>query len=104
MSARKKPCKIVAKVCRRNLTFASDFCDKNSTAILKSESVIRVSQEVEADGATLLAAARERGLEGIIAKHRDSIYRSGRLGDWLKIKCIQTPCLDRWREIAACFV
>lgn len=56
----------------------------------ESQSVIRVSQEVEADGAALLAAAREHGLEGIIAKHRDSTYRSGRLGDWLKIKCIQS--------------
>ncbi|NTC82532.1 MULTISPECIES: non-homologous end-joining DNA ligase [Rhizobium/Agrobacterium group] len=56
----------------------------------ESEGTIRVSQEVEADGATLLAAAREHGLEGIIAKHRDSTYRSGRLGDWLKIKCIQS--------------
>ncbi|MBY5700572.1 non-homologous end-joining DNA ligase [Rhizobium leguminosarum] len=56
----------------------------------ESEGAIRVSQEVEADGVTLLAAAREHGLEGIVAKHRDSAYRSGRLGDWLKIKCIQS--------------
>lgn len=56
----------------------------------ESEGTIRVSQQVEAVGATLLEAAREHGLEGIIAKHRDSAYRSGRLGDWLKIKCIQS--------------
>jgi bifunctional non-homologous end joining protein LigD len=56
----------------------------------ESEGAIRVSQEVEAEGATLLAAACEHGLEGIIAKHRDSAYRSGRLGDWLKIKCVQS--------------
>lgn len=56
----------------------------------ESQGVIRVSQEVEADGAALLATACEHGLEGIIAKHRDSTYRSGRLGDWLKIKCIQS--------------
>lgn len=56
----------------------------------ESEGAIRVSQEVEADGPTLLAAACEHGLEGIIAKHRDSTYRSGRLGDWLKIKCVQS--------------
>jgi bifunctional non-homologous end joining protein LigD len=30
------------------------------------------------------------GLEGIIAKQRDSPYRSGRTGDWLKIKCVQS--------------
>ncbi|MBY2918443.1 ATP-dependent DNA ligase [Rhizobium leguminosarum] len=56
----------------------------------ESGGAIRVSQEVEADGAALLAAACEHGLEGIIAKHRDSAYRSGRLGDWLKVKCIQS--------------
>ncbi|GEO86730.1 non-homologous end-joining DNA ligase [Ciceribacter naphthalenivorans] len=56
----------------------------------ESKGAIRVSEVLEADGATLLAAAREHGLEGIIAKHRDSTYRSGRLGDWLKIKCIQS--------------
>ncbi len=56
----------------------------------ESEGAIRVSQEVEADGPTLLAAACEHGFEGIIAKHRDSTYRSGRLGDWQKIKCVQS--------------
>lgn len=30
------------------------------------------------------------GLEGIIAKRRSAPYQSGRGGDWLKIKCIQT--------------
>ena len=30
------------------------------------------------------------GLEGIIAKRRDAPYRSGRGGDWLKIKCIES--------------
>ncbi|KJF70004.1 non-homologous end-joining DNA ligase [Agrobacterium arsenijevicii] len=56
----------------------------------ESEGSIRLSQEVEADGEALLAAACEHRLEGIIAKHRDSVYRSGRLGDWLKIKCVQS--------------
>ncbi|TCA02770.1 non-homologous end-joining DNA ligase [Rhizobium leguminosarum] len=51
---------------------------------------IRLSEEVEADGETLLRIACEHGLEGIIAKDRHSTYRGGRLGDWLKIKCIQS--------------
>ncbi|OAV53093.1 ATP-dependent DNA ligase [Rhizobium sp. WYCCWR10014] len=49
---------------------------------------IRLSEEIEADGDQLLASACEHGLEGIIAKRRDSPYRSGRLGDWVKIKRI----------------
>ncbi|TAW32070.1 ATP-dependent DNA ligase [Rhizobium leguminosarum] len=51
---------------------------------------IRLSEEIEAEGDQLLASACEHGLEGIIAKRRDALYRSGRLGDWLKIKCIQS--------------
>ncbi len=54
------------------------------------ESAIRLSEEVDADGEQLLKSACEHGLEGIIAKDRNSLYRSGRLGDWLKIKCIQS--------------
>ncbi|NKL37510.1 ATP-dependent DNA ligase [Rhizobium leguminosarum bv. viciae] len=51
---------------------------------------IRLSEEIEADGDQLLASACEHGLEGIIAKRRDAPYRSGPLGDWVKIKCIQS--------------
>ncbi len=48
------------------------------------------SETIEAEGDALLASACNFGLEGIIAKHRDSSYRSGRHGDWLKIKCVQS--------------
>lgn len=51
---------------------------------------VRLSEEVEADGAEFLASACRFGLEGIIAKRRDAPYRPGRGGDWLKIKCVQS--------------
>ncbi|KAA0685983.1 ATP-dependent DNA ligase [Neorhizobium sp. P12A] len=51
---------------------------------------IRLSEEFEGDGQALFDAACEHGLEGIIAKRRDAPYRSGRLGDWVKVKCIQS--------------
>ncbi|MDR9806496.1 non-homologous end-joining DNA ligase [Rhizobium hidalgonense] len=54
------------------------------------EEAIRLSEEIEADGETLLRIACEHGLEGIIAKDRNSTYRSGRGGEWLKIKCIHS--------------
>jgi bifunctional non-homologous end joining protein LigD len=54
------------------------------------DGAIRLSEEVEADGANLLEHACQVGLEGIIAKRREQPYRSGRTGDWLKIKCIQS--------------
>lgn len=51
---------------------------------------IRLSEEIEADGDQLLASACEFDLEGIIAKRRRAPYRSGRGGDWLKIKCVRS--------------
>ncbi|MCV9965438.1 non-homologous end-joining DNA ligase [Pararhizobium sp. BT-229] len=51
---------------------------------------IRLSEEVDADGDRFFQIACEHGLEGIIAKHRRRPYRSGRQGDWLKIKCVQS--------------
>jgi bifunctional non-homologous end joining protein LigD len=52
--------------------------------------VIRLSEEIEGDGAVLLRAACAHGHEGIIAKHQRRSYHSGRSGDWLKIKCVQS--------------
>ncbi|WP_313607108.1 non-homologous end-joining DNA ligase [Rhizobium sp.] len=51
---------------------------------------IQLSEELDGEGAELLEAACSMGLEGIIAKNRDSKYRSGRTGDWLKIKCVES--------------
>ncbi|MFO0614150.1 MAG: DNA ligase D [Polyangiaceae bacterium] len=48
---------------------------------------VRVSKHIEGRGEGVLERARELGLEGIISKRRDSPYRPGRTGDWLKVKC-----------------
>jgi bifunctional non-homologous end joining protein LigD len=55
-----------------------------------AEGPIRFSEDVTGDPSELLNQACSLGLEGIIAKHRDRPYRSGRTGDWLKIKCVQS--------------
>jgi DNA ligase D-like protein (predicted ligase)/DNA ligase D-like protein (predicted polymerase)/DNA ligase D-like protein (predicted 3'-phosphoesterase) len=53
---------------------------------IKKDSSYRVSQTVE-DGPALFSAAREAGLEGIMAKRLGSVYTPGRRSDaWLKIK------------------
>src|SRR5262245_40681121 len=54
----------------------------------------RVSEVVE-DGAAFLEAVKEAGLEGVMAKQRDSVYLPGKRTDsWLKIKTRQsTECL-----------
>jgi len=59
-------------------------------ALLPPHTSIRLSEEVNAEGGPFLKLACEMGLEGIIAKRRSAPYRSGRGGDWLKIKCVQT--------------
>ncbi|WP_337763283.1 ATP-dependent DNA ligase [Sinorhizobium meliloti] len=49
--------------------------------------VIRLSEEVEGDGDEFYRVACEHGLEGIIAKHREKTYHSGRGDWWQKITC-----------------
>lgn len=48
------------------------------------------SEHVEGHGADVFDAARERGMEGIISKRTDSLYRSGRSDAWLKVKTQET--------------
>jgi len=57
---------------------------------LKKESSYRVSQAVD-EGRELFAAAHAAGLEGIMAKRRDSRYEPGRRsGAWRKVKSRRT--------------
>jgi bifunctional non-homologous end joining protein LigD len=58
--------------------------------IPEQSSAILFSEEIEADPVTLMDHVCGLNLEGIIAKHRQRPYRSGKSGDWLKIKCIQS--------------
>jgi len=46
-------------------------------------------EHTEADGLGLYAEAERLDWEGIIAKRADAIYRSGRSGQWLKMKRIR---------------
>jgi bifunctional non-homologous end joining protein LigD len=55
--------------------------------IIKAEDGIQVGGYVENRGKALFELAKEKGLEGIIAKRKTSIYMPGkRSPDWLKIK------------------
>ena len=57
------------------------------TGLIVPGAPIVVLSQVYDDGDALLAAARERGLEGIMAKRRKGAYRPGRRSDdWRKIK------------------
>lgn len=54
-----------------------------------AKGTIRLSEEVDGAGSDLLRNVCALGLRGIFAKHRDSAYRSGRTGDWLKINAFR---------------
>jgi bifunctional non-homologous end joining protein LigD len=53
----------------------------------KRDGRVRLSEDFSEPGPAVLKHACQLGLEGIISKQRDAPYRSGRTGDWLKIKC-----------------
>jgi len=61
---------------------------------------VLVSKHVAGAGKRLFAQAGRRGVEGIVAKRRDSPYRSGRSRDWLKVKTIlrQEFVVAGWTE------
>jgi bifunctional non-homologous end joining protein LigD len=56
---------------------------------LPAGGLIRYSEHIETDGATMLQNACRLGLEGIISKRKDQPYRSGRVKDWFKTKCTE---------------
>jgi bifunctional non-homologous end joining protein LigD len=70
------------------------------------ESSLQFSEEFVGEGAVLLKACAEHGLEGIISKQALAPYRSGRTKTWLKCKCFTESSFvvvgtDRDRETGA---
>jgi len=51
--------------------------------------IIHFSDHYAEKGLDLFEAAKQRGLEGIVAKKRNSAYQEKRSSDWLKIKITQ---------------
>ena len=57
-------------------------------AVVSPGGVLRISEAFPGAGEQMLEAAREHGLEGIVAKHATSCYESRRSREWLKIKIV----------------
>ena len=57
--------------------------------ILIPDNKIHYSDHVPQQGEALYEAAREKGLEGIIAKRADSVYSGSRTSSWLKLKIVK---------------
>ena len=62
---------------------------------------LRLSEHVEdTDGAVVFRQTCVMGLEGIVAKRRNSRYRSGRCREWIKVKNRAHPAFERAMLIA----
>jgi bifunctional non-homologous end joining protein LigD len=59
---------------------------KKLAALLVTGNSVRYSDHYGKQGKALFEMARAKGLEGILAKKRDSIYQERRSSEWLKIK------------------
>jgi bifunctional non-homologous end joining protein LigD len=57
--------------------------------ILLTDQQIHFSEHIPEQGEALFEAAREKGLEGIIAKRADSIYSGARTASWVKLKIVK---------------
>jgi bifunctional non-homologous end joining protein LigD len=70
--------------------------------VVKGDGPLRYCDHYAARGKDFFQAVAEAGLEGIVAKRRDSSYRGTRGGDWLKIKCPQVRrfVIGGWTEPA----
>jgi bifunctional non-homologous end joining protein LigD len=49
------------------------------------------------DANALVAECSRRGIEGIVAKRKDTPYRSGTRSGWIKIKCEGWKVADKYR-------
>ena len=58
--------------------------------IKANDGAIRLSETLDAEPDVLLEHVRSLGLEGIVGKHLDQPYRTGRTGDWVKVKCVES--------------
>jgi bifunctional non-homologous end joining protein LigD len=59
---------------------------------------IQFNEHLTGDGATIFAHARKLGFEGIVSKHREHPYHSGRSKSWLKVKNPDSPAMLRLVE------
>jgi bifunctional non-homologous end joining protein LigD len=59
-------------------------------SIISNSDLVHFSDHYPEKGLSLFDAAKQRGLEGIVAKKRNSLYEEKRTREWLKIKITAT--------------
>jgi ATP-dependent DNA ligase len=68
-------------------------------ALLSRESdSIALNTHYQCDGAVIYTHACKLGCEGIVSKRLGSLYRSGRVTHWLKVKNPAAPAVKREAE------
>jgi bifunctional non-homologous end joining protein LigD len=68
---------------------ALSYRKEQLTRVVKETETIRVSGLFDVPGSQMMEAARRLGLEGVMAKDRNSAYESGRSRAWWKLKIVQ---------------
>jgi bifunctional non-homologous end joining protein LigD len=66
--------------------------------LIKPRFGLVLSEHADGDGEALFRKACEMGLEGLVAKRRQSLYRGGPSKDWIKIKNPNAPAFSRVRD------
>ena len=73
--------------------------EQSCTAISALTRGIFVSEFEQGEiGPDLFRQACKFGLEGLVSKRRESVYRGGRSPNWIKVKNRSHPALDRVKE------
>jgi bifunctional non-homologous end joining protein LigD len=76
------------------------MCKANLDRLLarRPEGIFVSDFEPGSIGPNLFRKACEFGLEGLVSKHRDSLYRAGRSPNWIKVKNRVHPAMTRVKE------
>jgi ATP-dependent DNA ligase len=73
--------------------------DALATLLMRAGPGLRFNEHIEDDGPIVFHHACKLGLEGIVSKHKDSRYHSGRSRHWIKSKNPLSPAVRREAEI-----
>jgi bifunctional non-homologous end joining protein LigD len=71
---------------------------KLARLIAKAPPGLHFNEHIEGDGAAVFEHACKLGLEGIVSKHREHPYRSGRSKSWIKVKNPASPATLRHED------
>ena len=69
--------------------------------LAKVRSGIAYTDHLDSEAELMFEHACNLGLEGIVSKRRDSLYRSERCKDWIKVKNADSPAMRRLEDASS---